>query len=148
MGETLAAIHRVRPDAAWSWEQWVEASLERAALNLAAGVGDDPEEFPPEHPAGAVMEWLRSHRPASGGSVCLLHGDFRPKNLLWEAGRVTSVIDWAFVDVGDPYYDLSIVHWYMRDEAEWEQFLAAYGLDQFDRERFEFCMALHKLLNV
>lgn len=148
MGETLAAIHAVRPGGRWTWEEWVDASLKQATLNLAAWVCDDPEEFTPDRPPKAVLKWLGEHRPTGAGSVCLLHGDFRPKNLLWQAGRLVSVIDWAFVDIGDPYYDLSIFRWYMRDEAEWQQFLSAYGASALDQQRFDYCLALHKFLNV
>lgn len=148
MGETLAAIHAIRPAGNWSWDEWIDASLELAARNLASGACMDPEEFPPDAPGPQVLEWLRANRPAGGGSVCLLHGDYRPKNLLWQDGRVVSVIDWAFADVGDPYYDLSIIHWYLRSEDEWQEFLKAYGLRHFDRQRFDYCMALHKFLNI
>jgi aminoglycoside phosphotransferase (APT) family kinase protein/RimJ/RimL family protein N-acetyltransferase len=148
MGQTLAAIHSVRPSAGWSREQWLDASLERAALNLATGACLDPEEFTSEEPPEAVLAWLRANRPAGAGEVCLLHGDYRPKNLLWADGRVCGVIDWAFVDVGDPYYDLSVMQWYMRDETEWQTFLSGYGLVEVDAERLRYYGALQKFLNV
>lgn len=147
MGETLAAMHAIWPTGTRTWEEWADASLEHAARNLAAGVCD-PADFTPDAPPAEVLEWLRRCRPAGGGTVGLLHGDYRPKNQLWQDGKVTAVIDWAFADVGDPYYDLSIIHWYMQNEAEWQQFLAAYGLRDFDPARFAWCRALHKFLNV
>ena len=146
MGSLLASIHATELADTCTWEEWVSASLEQAARNVAAGVCD-PEEFTNE-PPGVLLDRLLSNQPIGPGSVCLLHGDFRPKNLLWESGRIASVIDWQFVDVGDPYYDLGIIHWYMRDEAEWRLFLDAYGVQELDRERFEFCWALQKFLNV
>ncbi len=146
LGRTLAAIHAVSVPPNQLWSEWVTRSLELAARNLAAGV-IDPEDFSPDRPPAAALQWLQENRPDSG-TVCLLHGDYRPKNLLWRNGQVSAVIDWAFVDVGDPYYDLSIIRWYLQDDAEWQQFLAAYGLQQFDRKRFAFNMQLHTFLNV
>jgi len=41
----------------------------------------------------------------------LVHGDFTGANLLWDADdtRLTGVLDWAQVHVGDPAYDLASV---------------------------------------
>ncbi|WP_419706035.1 aminoglycoside phosphotransferase family protein [Promicromonospora sp. NFX87] len=43
-------------------------------------------------------------RPASEGSW--IHGDLLPGNLLADGGRMTAVIDWGGVGVGDPAADL------------------------------------------
>lgn len=37
----------------------------------------------------------------------LLHGDFWPGNMLWQDGRLTSIIDWEDAAVGDPLADLA-----------------------------------------
>ena len=145
MGRTLAAIHGVSLTGGWTWSEWAEASLAQAERNLAAGLCTDPEEWSERAPR-EVLDWLHAHRPA-GGEVCLLHGDYRPKNLLWHDGRIVSVIDWAFVDMGDPYYDLSIMRWYL-GRQEWALFLDAYGMANWSQERFDWCMQLHKFLNV
>lgn len=144
--KVLAAIHRVRLALEWSWEEWIDWSLEQAARNMAAGILD-PEEFPPDEPPIEVLDRLGMNRPIGGGSVCLLHGDYRPKNILWQDNGIAGLIDWSFVDVGDPYYDLGILRWYIQDEAEWQEFLTAYGLAEFDRERFEYCSDLQRFLN-
>lgn len=148
MGRALAKIHAIRPTRPdlWTWSDWVAASLECAAANLAAG-RHDPEDFAPDEGPAQVLAWLQANRPAEG-TVSLLHGDYRPKNILWHEGQIAAIIDWAYVDWGDPYYDLSIIHWYLRGEEEWQGFLAAYGLTGFDRQRFAFYLALHKFLNV
>lgn len=146
MGETLHAIHAIHPDVEWTWDEWLAKSLDRAGLHLATGVYD-PTDFGPDLPPPQALQWLQANRPAAG-SVCLLHGDYRPKNLMWAEDRVVSVIDWAFADLGDPYYDLSIFRYYMRDQAEWALFLGAYGLTAFDHERFRYNMVLHCFLNV
>ncbi len=147
MGRLLASIHSTSIADNWTWDEWIKASLDIAARNMAANVFD-PDEFTPEEPPSVAMDWLLADRPARGGTTCLLHGDYRPKNMLWENGRIAGVIDWQFVDIGDPYYDLSVIHWYMRDEAEWQRFLDGYGLVGFDQERFNYCLVLQKFLNV
>ncbi|WP_454858804.1 phosphotransferase [Promicromonospora soli] len=43
-------------------------------------------------------------RPASDGYW--IHGDLLPGNLLADAGRVTAVIDWGTIGIGDPAADL------------------------------------------
>ena len=38
----------------------------------------------------------------------LLHGDFWPGNLLWQAGKLVAVIDWEDAEVGNPLADVAI----------------------------------------
>lgn len=64
-------------------------------------------------PAPVVAEalaWLRRHAPA-GGEVALLHGDYRLGNwLVSRAGaatRLTGILDWEMVHLGDPVEDLA-----------------------------------------
>lgn len=124
----------------------MEASLATAYRNWETGAYD-PEDFSPEMPPAAVLKWLQENVPAPG-RVSLLHGDFRTKNLLWQGGQVTAVIDWSFADVGDPYYDLGIAISYTRPGAEREAFLAAYGLPDPEMERLHWCAHLSHFLNV
>jgi aminoglycoside phosphotransferase (APT) family kinase protein len=37
----------------------------------------------------------------------LVHGDFWPGNVLWQAGRIAAVIDWEDASLGDPLADLA-----------------------------------------
>lgn len=37
---------------------------------------------------------------------CLIHGDFGAGNILYQAGRVSGIIDFSFCDIGDPAQDL------------------------------------------
>lgn len=144
MGRTLASIHGISLTDGWMWSEWVAASLMQAERNLEAGLLDT-EEWPDRTPRD-VLDWLHASRPERG-DVCLLHGDYRPKNLLWQSGCIVGVIDWAFVDVGDPYYDLSILRWYL-SASEWTLFLDAYGVSHLNQERFDWFMELHRFLNI
>jgi aminoglycoside phosphotransferase (APT) family kinase protein len=42
----------------------------------------------------------------------VLHGDLLPQNLLFEIREngATAVVDWECAQIGDPAYDLAIVH--------------------------------------
>jgi len=43
--------------------------------------------------------------PAS--TPCFIHHDYQQFNLLWQRGRLTSVVDWVFGSTGDPGIDVS-----------------------------------------
>jgi aminoglycoside phosphotransferase (APT) family kinase protein len=60
-------------------------------------------------PADRVCAALRSAWPFShGNSPVLLHGDYWPGNILWQAGRLAAVVDWEDAAFGDPLADLAI----------------------------------------
>jgi aminoglycoside phosphotransferase (APT) family kinase protein len=46
--------------------------------------------------------------PAWSGAPVWIHGDLLPGNLLLEGGRLTGVIDWSLLGVGDPACDMTI----------------------------------------
>ena len=48
------------------------------------------------------------------GSV-LLHGDFGPQNMLFDAsGHLAALVDWEFAHLGDPIEDLAWAEWIVR----------------------------------
>ncbi|MEX1253907.1 MAG: aminoglycoside phosphotransferase family protein [Dehalococcoidia bacterium] len=51
------------------------------------------------------MRWLLAERPASTEQV-ICHGDFHPANMLVDKGAVSGVIDWAWVSIAEPAYDV------------------------------------------
>jgi len=54
------------------------------------------------------LRWLEQHAPAAP-RVALLHGDYRTGNFLEQGGRLTAVLDWEHVHLGDPHEDLAWV---------------------------------------
>lgn len=151
MASALAAIHRCGKIDHEDWRTCLQEQLRFAQMHLRNG-SLDPAEFihdgQPVDPA-AVLRRLHDQVPQPG-PLCVLHGDYRPKNLLWDrqTQTISAVLDWAFCDIGDPYYDLAIVLYYMRTEAERSLFLASYGLPRIDEQRLRYFEDLSKFLNV
>jgi len=55
-----------------------------------------------------ALVWLREHAPTSPVTT-LVHGDFKPGNVLLQGDRVTCVLDWETVHLGDPLEDIGWV---------------------------------------
>ena len=54
--------------------------------------------------------WLREHLPEPPARATLVHGDYRPANVLVAEGRLSAVLDWEFAHTGDPAEDIG---WYL-----------------------------------
>lgn len=52
-----------------------------------------------------AMRWLRRNLPVAP-RVSLIHGDYRLGNFLEQDGRITAILDWELVHLGDPHEDL------------------------------------------
>jgi aminoglycoside phosphotransferase (APT) family kinase protein len=49
--------------------------------------------------------WLLDHAPVAP-KISIVHGDFRIGNFLEAEGRITAILDWELVRLGDPIEDL------------------------------------------
>jgi aminoglycoside phosphotransferase (APT) family kinase protein len=65
-------------------------------------------QLEPEPELAVVIAWLRAHAPISPLTV-LVHGDFKPGNVLLDGDEVTVVLDWETAHLGDPHEDLGWV---------------------------------------
>lgn len=52
-----------------------------------------------------ALRWLRRNLPVAP-RVSLVHGDYRLGNFLEQDGRITAILDWELVHLGDPHEDL------------------------------------------
>lgn len=94
----------------------------------------DREELEPHPALRMVARWLADHEPPPTAPAVLVHGDFRPGNVLVEEGRIGRLLDWELARIGDRLDDLG---WYCADmyraehfiPGEWEQadFVARYA---------------------
>ena len=53
-----------------------------------------------------LIDWLRNHLPLDGTDVSVTHGDYHGRNVMFEDGAVTGVLDWSFC-IADPALDLA-----------------------------------------
>ena len=53
-----------------------------------------------------AIAWLRANAPRAP-RLSIIHGDYRLGNFLECDGRITSILDWELVHVGDPHEDLA-----------------------------------------
>jgi aminoglycoside phosphotransferase (APT) family kinase protein len=84
---------------------------------------------------GPASAWERALLvPAWSGSPVWIHGDLLPGNLLLRGGRLTGVIDFGCVGVGDPACDL-IPAWGVLPVAARDGFRAELGVDDATWER-------------
>jgi aminoglycoside phosphotransferase (APT) family kinase protein len=55
-----------------------------------------------------AIAWLRAHQPVAQ-KVTIVHADYRTGNFLVDEGRITGVLDWEMVHLGDPLEDIAWV---------------------------------------
>lgn len=147
LGVVLSQIHALE-SSEFSWDSCLTGQLVIAQTNLENQVLD-LDEFEGLDTPERILRWLRENRPIPGKTV-LLHGDYRPKNVLWSKDQITGVVDWAFWDLGDSYYDLAIILYYLKTEEERKIFFQGYGIkeEDFDLERVHYFDLLSKFINV
>ncbi len=76
-----------------------------------------------------AASWLRDNLPPRPLRTALVHGDFRPANMLVDEARISAVLDWEFAHVGDPMEDIG---WYLCDFYRKEHLIAgAWSVDDF-----------------
>jgi aminoglycoside phosphotransferase (APT) family kinase protein len=75
-----------------------------------------------------AFDWLRDRAPRAA-RVSIVHGDFRFGNVLYDDDRVTAVLDWELVHLGDPLEDLAWAYrtkWNMAQLLPLDDFLDRY----------------------
>jgi aminoglycoside phosphotransferase (APT) family kinase protein len=109
MYDELAAIHLA------DWKALgLGGALEDPGRKAALGAVDHWEgelrrvQLDPEPELAYVLAWLRANAPTNEHTV-LVHGDFKPGNLLLHDDRVSAVLDWETAHLGDPHEDLGWV---------------------------------------
>lgn len=106
---TLAALHNTdwRPLGLVDFgkpERYIERQVERLSQRFP---GPRTEAVPL---LDALGGWLRHHLPHEQ-SVTIVHGDFRPGNLIFvpDAPRIAAVLDWELATLGHPLCDLAFL---------------------------------------
>jgi aminoglycoside phosphotransferase (APT) family kinase protein len=143
-GQVLSEIHNLYKSEDVKCE-WLNEQLKLARISLENDLIDleDFEEQDPEE----ILEWLVSNKPVRA-QVSLLHGDFRTKNIMVDKDNNCKIIDWGFVDIGDPYYDLAVINYYFQDELARDSFYKGYRSNQYDKRLIEYYDRLSWFINV
>ena len=144
VGKALSDIHSLyRQDDLE--HKWLDMQLEIAEINMEKKLLD-PEEFEHEPPK-KMLEWLRANSP-DRNQLSIVHGDFRTKNILIDSSMNYKAIDWGFVDIGDPYYDLAIIDYYFKDNEDRDSFYEGYSANEYNENLVEYYDKLSKFINV
>ena len=105
--DALAALHRI---------EWQGQPIAELAQGIRA---DNAARLNVEHWEAQIarwamrpyplaewgLRWLKAHAPAAP-HVAIVHGDYRTGNFLELDGRITAILDWELVHLGDPHEDL------------------------------------------
>ena len=78
----------------------------------------DRDELCPQPVIRAAIRWLRRNPPPPAERICVVHGDYRSGNFLFDSdGRIHAILDWEMAHLGDPLEDLAwgINHVWSRD---------------------------------
>jgi aminoglycoside phosphotransferase (APT) family kinase protein len=110
--DAIAALHGVDWRSTPLAQLWSGVDVRTLAMNQVEawarhaglfGKNDRTGRSPQMH---YTLHWLRRHAPAEGRAV-IVHGDYRVGNFLQSQGRITAVLDWELVHLGDPHEDLA-----------------------------------------
>lgn len=77
-------------------------------------------ELEPQPALRWALRWLHDHIPPPPERLALVHGDFRPANVLVNDGHVEVLLDWELAHLGDPLDDLG---WYCAPLYRAEHFI-------------------------
>ncbi|MET0379643.1 MAG: phosphotransferase family protein [Spongiibacteraceae bacterium] len=56
-----------------------------------------------------ALQWMANNAPANSGDAVLCHGDLGPGNFLFDGNRVSALLDWELVHLGDRHDDLGML---------------------------------------
>jgi aminoglycoside phosphotransferase (APT) family kinase protein len=119
--QLLATVHRVDVDGT-GLSRIVQPPLGNPAEDeLRSWLAElDRQETAPEPQLRMVSTWLGDNLPEPPKRHALVHGDFRPANVLLHQGRIEALLDWELARLGDPLDDLG---WYTTPLYRSEHFI-------------------------
>lgn len=117
----LATLHEVDVDAAGLRGELPDPGASPAEHELTRWERQlDEQELEPQPALRAAAAWLRDHLPAPPGRLVVVHGDYRPANVLVHDGEFARLLDWELAHLGDPLDDLG---WYTAPLYAHEHFI-------------------------
>jgi aminoglycoside phosphotransferase (APT) family kinase protein len=126
LAELVRALQQISPAGAPRGRGIPLAERDRETRSWLAKFDGDP---------AVTREWERAlAAPAWDGPPVWHHGDLDARNWLVRAGRITGVIDWGSMGVGDPACDV-MVAWKLHSPVARDAFRAALPTDDATWER-------------
>lgn len=147
LGKLLKDINSINIPDKESGEYYLNKQLEKSYNNMQEGLLDK-EEFlinKVQVDQTKLLKTLKENIPKDI-NICFLHGDFRPKNIIYSNNKYY-IIDFGLSHIGDYYYDLAIFFYYLNKE-ERHEFLLGYGINDIDENKLQYYEYLSKYLNV
>ena len=82
--------------------------------------------YEPSLTHAAAFAWLRANVNRISSQRVVVHGDYDCRNILFENGHLTAVLDWELAHLGNPAEDLAYCRPQIEEVMDWQQFLNAY----------------------
>jgi aminoglycoside phosphotransferase (APT) family kinase protein len=124
LGEFVAALHRIDPTGGPATSRGVPLAQRDRAMREAIAQLDDTFDL-----AAVTAAWDEALEVSEwDGPPVWLHGDLQSGNLLAVDGRLSAVIDWGCLGVGDPASDVMPAWTYLPLETR-DVFRAALPID-------------------
>jgi aminoglycoside phosphotransferase (APT) family kinase protein len=121
MCDVLADLHRVDVDETGIAAGLADPGAMPAEHELSRWERElDAQELEPQPALRVAAAWLHDHLPPPPRRRVLVHGDFRPANVLVRDGRLAVLLDWELAHLGDPLDDLG---WYTAPLYSREHFI-------------------------
>lgn len=122
------ALHRIDPTGGPLARRGGPLAMQDAEIRAAIAALDGMPDLDFDLGA-ATAAWEATLRiPAWDGPPVWIHGDLLPMNLLLRQGRLSAILDWGELGVGDPAVDV-MVAWTMLSATTRDLFRAALAVD-------------------
>jgi aminoglycoside phosphotransferase len=105
----LAALHAIDGAAADIPELGPAVSPRVAVRHKIAAIRERLEIHRDDPLAWLCLDWLERNVPPDPPRISIVHGDAGPANFLYRDGKVTALLDWELVGLGDPMADLAMI---------------------------------------
>jgi aminoglycoside phosphotransferase (APT) family kinase protein len=125
-GANLSAVAQARSEIDKSRADW-------SALNRSLPLMD------------AAFDWLYAHVDRADGERGIVHGDYNFNNLLIDGDRISAIVDWEFLHIGNPAADLGWFRYGAEGICGWQEFLKHYeaaGGFHFNPQQLDFFFLL------
>ncbi|MDT2005800.1 phosphotransferase family protein [Rhodococcus opacus] len=107
LADTIAQVHRLDVETLGLDRVLPHPGKDPARVELERWERElDNVELEPQPALRFVARWLRDHIPPPPERLALVHGDFRPANVLVHEGEFETLLDWELAHLGDPVDDL------------------------------------------